>query len=205
MKQLVLMYVFYDKNGDIKSISPMLDDHLASMFNVLTLPLEEVEMFLTAKRNTFDYQIKTVEKISGKTYKLIKKTVNIDYTRTLDNYLTKVENASLSNNILTITNIISKKCMSVKLNDGYKLAYTGNEGTEDQLEDMTNFFNTTSSIVYLTKKNNPYHLLFSFTFNPKELLTSDTLYFNYEDDFDSINTSVYTKKLISGYGYKKEA
>lgn len=202
MTSLVLMYVFFDKNGDIKAITPSLDDSLSTSFSAATFPLAEVEVFLTAERNTFDYYVKKTDKLSGTTYKLIKKKSDINYTRTLDSYLTKVEDAKRNESILVITNDVVNKVMSVEIDKEFKTAYVNQRGSEEQQESMDDFFNKGPSIVYLTKRNNPYHLLFSFSFTPRDLLSAEKLYFNYTGDYNE--ASVYTKKLITGYGYKEK-
>jgi hypothetical protein len=196
------MYVFFDRNGDIKAITPSLDDNLSTSFSTATFPLAEVEAFLTAERNTFDYYVKKIDKISGTTYKLIKKKSDISYTRTLDSYLTKVEDAKRYDNILLITNDVANKVVSVEIDKEFKTAYVGQRGSEEQQETMDDFFSRGPSIVYLTKRNNPYHLLFSFSFTPRDLLGAEKLYFNYTGDYNE--ASVYTKKLITGYGYKEK-
>lgn len=201
MTSLVLMYVFYDKNGDIKAITPTLDEFFSNNFSSATFPLSEVEMFLTAQRNTFDYKVKQTDRISGTVFTLIKKQSNVNYTRTLDSYLTKVEDAKRFEDILTITNITDDNVISVEINKDFKELYIKNECTEEQQESIATFFTSGPSVVYLTKKNNPYHLLFSFTFTPIDLIRVDKLYFNYTGDYT--DTSVYTKKLIIGYGYKE--
>ena len=201
MNTLVLMCVFYDKNGDIKAITPILDENFSINFSSATFPLAEVEMFLTAQSSTFDYQVKQIDKVSGTTYKIVKKQTNVTYTRTLDSYLTKVDDVKRHETILTITNITDDSVISVEINKDFKELYIKNECTEEQQESIATFFTSGPSVVYLTKKNNPYHLLFSFTFTPIDLIRVDKLYFNYTGDYT--DTSVYTKKLIIGYGYKE--
>jgi len=199
MTLLVLMYVFFDKNGDIKAITPTLDEDLSVNFFSATFPLSDVEVFLTAEKNTFDYHVSRIDKLSGTTYKLVKKRVEISYTRTLDSYLTKIEDIN-KDDIIIITNNTIEKYVSLVINWEFREMYK-NMNNEDALAD-DEFFNNGLSTVYLTKRNNPYHLLFSFSFTPKDLLAAGKLYFNYEGDYT--NASVYTKKLLSGYGYREK-
>ena len=42
----------------------------------------------------------------------------------------------------------------------------------------------------------------TISFTPNELFEKGKLYFKYEEEMD--NTSAYTKKIISGYGYKEK-
>jgi hypothetical protein len=201
MTTLVLMYVFYDKNGDIKAITPSLDENFAITHSVATFPLSEVEGFLTAVKNTFDYRVKKVEKLSGITHKLIKKYSAISYTRTLDSYLTKVEPAKITDNTITIVNDIVNKVISVKLAKEFKEMYEN--GTEEEQENVSDFLNKGPSTLYVTKRNNPYNKLFAVSFTPKMLFDAEKLYFNYTGEYNDV--SIYTKKLITGYGYKEKA
>lgn len=201
MTPLVLMYVFFDRNGEIKAITPLMDDSLSINFESITCPLAEVEMFLTSEKNPYEYYIKKTERGDGVIYKLTKKVSEIKYTRTLDSYLTKVKDAT-HHDIITITNNTLEKIISIEINKDFKIAHIHQYGSKEQQEDTTKFFNNDVSTVYVTKHNNPYHLLFSFTFTPKDLLESDILRFKYKDVYN--DTSVYTKELISGYGYKEK-
>jgi hypothetical protein len=193
------MYVFYDKNGDIKAITPNIDKNLENIYFMVTFPLSEVEMFLTARKNTFDYQIKRFDKLDGTTYKFIKKTSNVIFTRTLDSYLTKVDDTTPYGAILTITNVTYDNVIIVELAKEFREIYENN--SEDQ-EGLLKFINSGPSALYLTRKNNPYHLLFSCIFSPKELFSVERLYFNYDGNYTDV--SIYTKKLINGYVYKEK-
>jgi 16S rRNA C1402 (ribose-2'-O) methylase RsmI len=178
-----------------------LDDGFNNTHSVATFPLEDVEMFLTAQKNTFDYHIKKIDKITGSTYKLTKKQSTISYTRTLDSYLTKIENTTPKGNIITVVNNTKDRVISIELLKEFKEIYKN--GSEDEQESVSDFLKKGTSILYLTKKNNPYWLLFSFSFIPQDLFEKEILYFNYENNYN--DTSVYTKKLINSYGYKEKA
>ena len=202
MTSLIMMYVFYDKNGDIKAITPHLDEGFSAIYSSITLPLSDLEIFLLGEKNTFDYYIKTTEKITGTTYKLTKKQTKVSYTRTLDSYLTKIDKYDSAKDILLITNNVPERFVSIEINRVFKELYLADSATEDHTETVSNFFNNGLSTLYLTKRNNPYHLLFTFSFTPRDFLSTNRLYFNYDGAYN--NASIYTKKLISGYGYKEK-
>lgn len=199
MKPLILMYVFYDKNGDIKAITPIPDENYSVNFFMATFPLAEVEMFLTAQKNTFDYSVKSIEKLTGTTYALVAKKININRTRALNTYLTKVDGIITEGNTVIITNDTNKGRITVELNAILKKIYMQKHLPENQLDLFDDLLNSGTSTVYLTKRNNPYHLLFSFSFLPKSLFSVDKLYFSYNNSYT--DTSVYTKKVLDGYGY----
>lgn len=190
------MYVFFDKNGDIKAISPSLSN-MGEEFLSATFPLAEVEPFLNSTKSTFDYQIRKIKS----TYKIVKKERIVKYTKTLETYLTKVSDIETNNKSLIFVNDIVHKVVSVEL-DKSMLHDIQEVRMEDGEHISDALFNSGPCIAYLTKKNNPYHLLFTFTFSPESLLTTDKLYFNYEGVYN--DTSVYTKKHIGGYFFKEK-
>ena len=195
MKPLILMYVFFDINGDIKAITPNLCN-IGDEFLSATFPISEVESFLNSSKNTFDYHIKS---ING-SYKIVKKVRNITYTKTLDSYLTKVDDISNSGTLKFI-NDTTNKLISIELDRD--IIFNMNQELHQDTERVTDIlFNSGPCVAYLTKKNNPYHLLFTFTFSPKDFLTINRLNFSYNGVYN--NTSIYTKKLINGYCFKEE-
>ncbi len=199
MTALIMMYVFYDRNGDIKAITPTLDEYFSTIFHSATFPLTEVDGFLRAEKNTFDYQVKKFETLTSEICKIVKKKSQIAYIKTLDNYLTKVEDVDGNHNTLIITNNVSDRVIGIELTKDFKeLIKLGDNETQDIINE---FMNCGPSMIYITAKNNPYHLLFSFSFTPAALVDARTLYFKYNDVCS--DTSAYTKKLIAGYGFKE--
>ena len=100
-----------------------------------------------------------------------------------------------------VVNNTKDRVISIELLKEFKEIYKN--GSEDEQESVSDFLKKGTSILYLTKKNNPYWLLFSFSFIPQDLFEKEILYFNYENNYN--DTSVYTKKLINSYGYKEKA
>jgi len=200
MTLLVNMYVFYDKNGDIRAIAPSLNDFNDKECSVAILPLPEVEGFLAGKKNTFDYQVNKIKTLSGEKFTITKKVIDVDYVRTLDNYLTEIGSPERGTTIISIVNQVSNKVVLVEIAPEFKEMYT--YGSGDQKDTVDEFLKLGKTSVHITKKHNPYHLLFSFTFTAQELFNKGILYFNYEDE--CVNTSAYAKKIISGYGYKEK-
>lgn len=200
MSIVIMMYVFYDANGDIKAIAPSLNDFYSKDCSVATMLLSDVEIFLSGKRNPADYQIKKIKTLSGEKFSIFKKVVDVDYVRTLDNYLTEIGPPVSGETIISITNQKSNKVVSVEIAPEFKDLYT--YGSGEQKDDVDDFLNLGRAFVHITKKNNPYHLLFSFSFTPRDLFQEGRLYFNYKGECN--NTSAYSKKIITGYGYKEK-
>jgi len=198
MTSLVLMYVYYDKNGDIKAITPGLDESFASICDVATFPLTEVEMFLTAQKSTFDYTVAKISSFAGDKFKLQKKPSTISYTRTLDSYLTKIE-PSRAGNIVLIENDTIAKTINIYLSSDFRELQQ--HGSEEEQESVEDFIRHGYSAIYITERNNPYSLRHTVTFSPRELFEKGSLHFSHENDYT--NSSAYTKKIIAGYGYKE--
>lgn len=199
MTSITLMYVYHDKNGDIKAITPILEENMSNFFNVATFPIQDVELFLTGKRNTFDYYIKSNIRINKTIYTINKKLKDISLTRTLDNYLTKIDTDN-SSSIITIVNDIQKKLVSIEISSDFKDLYYS--GDDEQKEYISEFLNIGQTSIYITEKNNPYNLRFTISFSPKNLFDNNIIYFPYKDNYE--NSSAYTKKVVSKYKYKEK-
>ena len=199
-----MMYVYFDKNGEIKAISPSLDDGLGMDLSNATFLLSEVEEFLAGKLNPSDYKIQELKRLDGTKYKIVKKVTEFKrrQVRTLDTFLTKVTDTITTpdNSQLIITNTISERLISVKLAKSVKEMYTN--GADEEVELVDEFLNRGNSTVYITQKNNPHCLLFSFTFSPTNLFEKGILNFEYKDDCS--NASAYTKKIIAKYRYREK-
>lgn len=195
MQTLITMYVFFDKKGNIKAITPD-HDPMFENYESANFPLSEVEGFLSGSKSSFDYTVQLANQIGSTTYKIVKKVNNVVITRSLDSYITKVATSG-PKPLLLITADLLTKTISIDLNTNYEEVF------DDENEDRSDVFAGTTPInLYFTKKNNPYHLLHTVPFVPKDLLEDSHLEFQYSNDIDLSSSSVYTKKLISGYGYK---
>jgi hypothetical protein len=190
------MYVYFDINGDIKAITPSLDESFASICSVATFPLSEVEPFLTSKQNTFDYRVTVLASLAGTTYKLVKKQqTRAIHTRTLHNYLCKVEPVKLKGTNVIITRNNSSKNITIELSNEYKALCSSAE------VDMLDLAGSGMSTLYITQQDNPYSLLESIQFMPRDLFSVESLQFDVRTTYTSI--SVYTKHVIDGYGFRE--
>lgn len=198
---LVMMYVFFDDQGDIKAITPTPEETYLTKFNVATFPLDDVKSFLTFEENTFNYFVRSRKKPTGTVYSIVSKKHEIDYTRTSSSYLTEVQPTN-KDSIICITHHPLKKSFTVSLDAKFKKMYLRENDPEDTFPSLTKFFASGPCSVYITKKHNPYCMLWSFRFLPSALLSEDSLNFTYSGVYN--NVSVYTKKIITGYGYSEE-
>jgi hypothetical protein len=162
--------------------------------------LSDVEDFLLGKKSPSDYHVKKFTSPMGDNFKLVKKVVTIVHTRTIDNYLTKIdERIGTKDSLIKITNDVTQRIFTLELTkEFFDMATSNDEEYEDIVSD---FLISGTSAIYITRKNNPYALLYSFTFLPSDLFERRKLYFPCSDVYT--NTSAYTKKLIVGYTYRE--
>lgn len=192
-------YVFYDKNGNIKIIASSLDDVKNDEYSAIKLPLSEVEPFLQGKKNSFDYVIRKVKSSGNEKFVLIKRVSNVIYTRTLDNYLTEISNKKNNTTAITIVNQPRRNSFLVEFTSVFRSMLDSD--IEEERDIIDNILRTPKTSIYITKKHNPYYLLMTITFSPKELFTTGKMYFKYEGKIE--NTSAYTKRIVDEYYYKE--
>ena len=195
MAMIEMMYVYFDINGDIKTISP--DPIMVSeSYSVATFLLTDVEGFLTGKKNPFDYYVK----ITKQTYKITRKQVlDISYVRTLDNFLTEIKTLPKSADaFVLIENIVEEKKIKISLNKIVRVLLE--DGSDVDQETVSSFINHSSTALFFTRKSDPYYLLHTLTFSPRELFDRSELYWDYTVNLS--NSSVYTKKILDGYSYR---
>lgn len=199
MVSLVLMYVYFDAAGDIKAITPTADLGIGKDYEHTMLPLSEVEAFLIGKKSTFDYVIKGVKKLSGKTYKLTKKFSNVNLSRSLDSYLTKISSSSDIEPAIRIYATIKWNRITLQINPSYKELY--DIGLDEEKEKIDEFLSSGVSHIYITEKGNPYNLFYTVSFLPKDLYEKEKIDIKLPDEIDLRNSGAYTKRLVSSYSY----
>lgn len=174
-------YVLYDNMYDIKVITPSIIDN-TSEYSIANISLSEVNDFLIGRKNPSDYQIR---KVNDK-FLIQKKEVNIIYTRSVDNYLTEINNIVTEDVYISIINQVSKKCFIVEALN---------------VNNIDDFIRIGKLSIHITKKHDPHFLLTSLNFSTEELFFKKKLYFEYNNEYK--NVSAYTKKVIGGYSYKE--
>ena len=202
MTVLIMMYVYFDDTGDIKAISPDLIDTYTGVYKVATFPLSEVEPFLTSKRNTFNYYIKTVIKGFTSNYVIIQKqAIQLNSLRKLDSYLVDVSRIECSpNTLVAIHNDTQSRIVTLTLNP--ELMTLRTDGTKAEKEYIEAFIRLSVISLYFTKKNDPYYLIYTLNFMPDKLYENGELVF--ELDIDLSNLSVFTQQIENGYSYTEE-
>lgn len=200
MSTLPMMYVYFDEKGEMKAISPQLSS-LDEGMHVASILLSEVEGFITGKKNTTEYSVRTI-KNGGNTYHKITKKVPpvISHIRSLDNFLTEIHTMPRSKDAyVLIENNLKEKTIIIRLGGLIKILAA--EGTDEEQEQIRLFSSHLSTTLYFTEEGNPYSLLYTLEFSPQKLFLSEELHFSYNIDLSK--TSVYTKRLLDRYSYKK--
>lgn len=199
MNTLIMMYVYFDQAGEIKSICPDINSSFADTSKYITTPLTEVEGFLIGKKNPFDYFLKPTIRLGVTSYKITRKQViNINYLRSKDAFLTEIPKLLRSSGAdIIIENFIDTKKLKISINP--EINELIKDGTDQEIEQLTALVNTPEIHLFFTRKNDPYFLIDTISISPKELFANTILHVEYSSDLS--NTSVFTKRLINGYGY----
>lgn len=200
MAMLEMMYVYFDVNGEIRSISPELST-LPEGQLVTSVLLSEVEEILGGKKNPGDYFVKTLKSATGNHYKITKKSVSVvNYVRTLDNFLAEIHTMPRSKDsyVLIENDIKAKK---IKISLGKIVSLLSSVGDDEDQDRIKSFSTQQNSTLFFTKKSDPYFLLHTLNFSPQELFSKEELHFSYTVDLSE--ASVYTKRLLDRYSYKK--
>jgi hypothetical protein len=197
MEQMINVY--FDNKGSILAVTPEID-HTFSDKSVATFPLEDVNMFLTGMVSLSNYTVVCTELKDKKVYKLLKKVTRVSYVRSIDNYPVKINPLADVKRTILIENRIKEKVIAITIDKEFKGMY--NNGTDEQQEIVSDFLSQGLTSVYITRRNDPYFLLLTVKFLPKQLFDEDSVYINYDDECN--DTSAYAKRIIGGYTYKEK-
>lgn len=205
MKSVVMMHLYYDKENDIKAISPLKEQQFEDQgCKCINVPLDEVEDFLTAKKNPYNYYIEHRRRDGIDTYRIAAKVVNITYIRSIDNYLTQVVYQNKEINAIRIENNTKEKKLHFYMSEGLKnqIDGVGFSDDEDEFERLSAFKSLVQLGFYFTTKDDPSFLIKSIYVKPAELLREKCVVVKYEEDLR--NLSLYTKKLFAYYSYREK-
>lgn len=199
MTTLILMYVYFDINGDIKMISPdpVLENN--GVYEVATFPISDVEGFLTSKKNSYDFFVKVIKRPTGPEYKILRKqALEINYTRTLDQFLTEITTLPKGGDAtILIENYIEDRYIRFSLSPIIRIMRY--EGTDDEQDTALGFINYPKMFFFFTKKHDPYYHIHSMEVVPRALFDEGEIIVSYKEDLSA--SSLYTKKIVDKYSY----
>lgn len=191
---MISMNIYYDNLGNIKGIVPDIDKDLSTEYKSAIITSDLIDDFLRGKKSLNNYLIKENKTPLGINCTIVKKIININITRTLDNYLTKIDNTSL-HSIINVYNTGDN--IKLELSQNYIDLYKS--GDDEQIKIISDFIKNSQSNIYITEKNNPYNLYKTISFLPNTLFENVCLYFKCDKRYK--NTSAYTKKIVPTYKY----
>ena len=203
MAELIMMYVYFDAVNDIKAISPLLEPQYKALGCTHALfPLAEVEDFLTAKKNPFNFFIESRRRHGQDIYKISPKIVETNYIRSIDNYLTQIVYQNKEVNAIRIENNIPNKKLYFHMSEGLVSKLNDvNLEDEEEYSKLSIFRSMEYVAFYFTTKDDPSFLIRSILIQPDALINSESLEVSYTEDLS--NVSVYTKKIFSHYSYRE--
>ena len=198
MTSPIMMHVYFDTEGNIKSISPSADLTLEATHKTAMISIDEVEPFLSSKKNIFDFHVKEVDA----KHRIQKKpNAIISQIRSIDNYLTEIKLQKLTiDTIILIENYISDKKVKIKITPELKILQE--KGTEEEQLSINSFINSSYSSLFFTRKHDPYFLIHTVTFSPRLLFENEELIMTHTKNLE--NLSVFTKRIISKYAYTEK-
>lgn len=190
------MYVYFNDIGEVKCISPILDE--SSKLLYVKMNIDEVEPYISGKRSLNSCLVIRDQKIAGK-YTLKQKTFDIKTYTVLDKFLYEVPYTDADKFHIKITNHVSKNKILVEIDSKLRNDILDDtEGGADYLKieglEILNF--------YFTAKHDPSILIHSISVPTQPLIK----YGGYEDMYntalDLVNTSVFTKKIFPLYTHR---
>lgn len=193
------MYVYFDKNGEIKSVSPVPIVEFTGIYSVHILPLGSVHPFLVGEQNIDDYHVKESIQFANSVFTIVKKEpIKIDRLRYINNSFVKItEYTQPDYTTILVENCVIDKIIRVTLHPDIILAKSDSDNV--LYADACTVLSVKRSELYFTKKCDPHFLLHTVSFSPAELFLNTDIYFPY--DCELKNTSLFTKPLIDGYRY----
>lgn len=201
MKKIVMMYVYYDSLGDIKSIAPVQDMQFENQgYKYATFPFEDVEPFLTSRLNPFNFYVDYKRKNGVDIYKISSKQVIVSYVRHIDNYLSELVEQTEEPNAIYIENNIDEKILTFYIDADLRIKE--NNGNDAEQDKISSFKRSSKVNFYFTSKNDPSFLIKTITLIPKDLFHNENIKVSYEENLEY--ASLFTKKFFSYYSYKNK-
>ena len=193
-----MMYVYFDDTMNIVGISPLLDaDLLAKGSRHTRFPIDEVAPFITGERNLSTHYVSPLKDDPTK-YAIKAKSIEVNYIRTLDRFLTEIDQGQSSESAhLTIINNIKEKKIIFSLSPKVKYNILQDESIETKnitingMPELDFFF---------TVKNDPSFLILYVPIKTNELVGEPMIVVNYSVDLSE--SSLFTKKIFDNYVYE---
>jgi len=189
------MHVYFDDTGNIKCISPVVDQSQEDRFQHTKLPLSNVYRFITGEiaPNKF-----IVKKKKGKVneFVIVERVFDINYVRKLDKFLTEVEEGYKTKNdeIEIIADTITST-LTFKLAPHIRIEYL------DTVDDasLASICGLRTLKFYCTTKNDPSYMIEAYNV-PVHKLLHGPVYVEFKSDLKK--HSLFTRQVFDNYSYK---
>lgn len=187
------MYVYFDQAGDIKAITPEKDNSLVD-YRMTEMPAIDAVDFLSGIKNVHRYAV--VEDKATGDFVFVSKDTSQDQLSTLGLYLLEVTDEFYNKHDIMIEHDVRRKHLRITLSG------TG-ISKEATIRNKTLIANYNKLSFYFACFGDPNMLICSFDIHVCDLIKCD-VYVNLEHHGDELdNASLFTKKILSKYHYRK--
>jgi len=187
------MYVFFNEDGDIMSVSPQSTTDLENMQSA-ELPRQQAIDFLSGTKNMYRYAI-VADKETGN-FKCVSKETEPSQLSTVGRYLTEVTYEFHDKHDIMIEHDVRRKKLRITM------SATG-ISKADTKRNKTLISNHRKLSFYFTLFGDPNMLICGFDVNVKELVDGDVFVSFEHLDSELNNATLFTKQILSKYHYRK--
>ena len=188
------MFVYFDESGNIKCISPVVDQQQETVSQATKLPLKDVYKFITGEISPTRYLVKKKKGTANK-YEIVKRRYEISHVRKLDRFLTEIIPGYGKKTGLEIIADMQSNTLTFKLADNVRNEFLE---TIDDLS-LASISGMRVLKFYCTTKNDPSYLIESFTVSVTALLQGN-VYIEFKSDLAKY--SLFTRQVFDNYSYK---
>lgn len=187
------MFVYFDENGNIKSITPVANPDLEELRSA-EVSVEEATPFLKGTKNIHRYAV--VQDKETEQFKFVSKEEDKAELSTINQFLTEVTNEYHNDYDIMIEHDVRRKHLRVTMSG------TGDDAAATRMKKtlVSNFKKLT---FYFTLFGDPNMLVCTFDV-PVSELKNGQVYINLEHHGDELNNAtLFTKKVLGKYHYRK--
>lgn len=175
---MIIMYVYFNNDGDIKSISP--SDKLMHdpVLNIAPVKFSEVELLLTGDQNLFNYTVRAIRTQTDVSYTIIPKDAPCRFTKSFNQSVMEISENNYA--AISIVNDITTKQLLCNI-------------THPRLKLPPII------ALYFTKKHDPYILITLKDLCIDDIKQHGAVCINYTEDLQDASLFVYSSS--DNYSY----
>lgn len=191
------MFVYYNDTGEIQSIGPLLDSEMNHLKHA-QFPLSEVAPFLHGAKAMHTHVV-IPDKDNLAKLVIASKAVEVNEIKTIDRFLTEVNNTDWHNWHVGVTHDVLSSCVTFKIRESIRkeLLLDTNVTSENITVHGLPFID-----FYFTLNGDPNFLIHEISVPTNKLITQDEFRIYYDPKKVNIaGTSLFTKKVFANYVY----